>query len=1122
LFECAARARRESSVRSLLLLLVLLWIPGVAWADLSPIQTSNEPSLDQPGGILDQLYGLANLVLIDDFNASPDDQLWVILSSGSATATAKFAGLSEDFGFLAGEGSGATFQSLFVVGGSGFLGGPTALLDVAQTGNTFRFALAPSSGDLWSSRMADNSDASDHMVAWRIVSSDAAHPANPIGSYAIGWEDLPILAPPAPGDSEPDYNDLVIELSNVAPAVCGDNVVSGSEECDDGNTSAGDCCSATCSFEAAGSLCDDGNACTIGDVCDGSGSCGGGTPLQCDDGNACTADSCDAVLGCLHAPLADGTACLDGNLCNGSETCQAGVCTAGTPLVCDDGQLCNGAEACDPLLGCVPGTPVADGTSCADGTVCNGAETCVAGVCTPGAPLNCDDGNLCTADSCDPVLGCQSAPVADGTSCADGTVCNGAETCVAGTCTAGTPLVCDDGNVCTADSCDPVLGCQSAPVADGTSCADGTVCNGAETCVAGTCTAGTPLVCDDGNPCTADSCDALLGCQSTAVADGTSCADGTVCNGAETCVAGACTAGTPLNCDDGNVCTADSCDALLGCQNVAVADGTSCADGTVCNGAETCVAGACTAGTPLVCDDGNACTADSCDALLGCQNVPVADGTACQDGNLCNGSETCVAGTCTEGTPLADGLSCSDGNLCNGAETCLAGSCLAGTPLADGAPCLDGDVCNGSEMCQGGICLAGTPLACDDGNMCTADSCDLLLGCKNDPIPDCGNPMQAVVPLLDCVDDNGDGTFTAHFGYRNDNAVPITIPVGPNNFFAPAPMDVGQPGLFGIGRHPFFPNSAVAVTFDGTPLSWTLQGPDGIARTSTASTSSSRCPPPASNLSPHAMCYKVSNSKGTPKAPKLKGVRVQDVFEDKLFDLAKTKSICAPAETIIASDLSEILDPEDWMMRRKLRRSRGEPKFDRHDPAHQNLVLNDQFGNHQIDVLKPRRLLFPTALCNPEIESCPATPAGLDTSGLGSARYKCYRVRFSKGATNTSTFNMIGSDEFQNKVYSVKGPKSYCVPASVNGSDPTAAASQDGLLCYLVIFAAQYCEPGSPQGLALQKCGRDDQCGGGQCVTVPKPILHRRRDGLMLNNDFAPETVRTWRSWQVCIPARRQ
>jgi alpha-tubulin suppressor-like RCC1 family protein len=80
-------------------------------------------------------------------------------------------------------------------------------------------------------------------------------------------------------------------------------------------------------------------------------------------------------------------------------------------------------------------------------------------VCVQGAALPIDDANLCTIDACDPVLGVTHAPLAAGTLCSDGNVCNGLEVCTAGgSCGAGTPLATDDHNPCTADSCDPSRG----------------------------------------------------------------------------------------------------------------------------------------------------------------------------------------------------------------------------------------------------------------------------------------------------------------------------------------------------------------------------------------------------------------------------------------------------------------------------------------------------------------------------------------------------------------------------------------------------------------------------------------------------------------------------------------
>src|SRR5687767_6287436 len=74
-----------------------------------------------------------------------------------------------------------------------------------------------------------------------------------------------------------------------------------------------------------------------------------------------------------------------------------------------------------------------------------------------------------------------------------------------------------------------------------------------------------------------------------------------------------------VTCDDGNVCTDDTCDAVTGmCSFEAVPAGTDCDDGDACNGIERCdSAGACADSEPVVIDDGDACTDDTCDAATG-------------------------------------------------------------------------------------------------------------------------------------------------------------------------------------------------------------------------------------------------------------------------------------------------------------------------------------------------------------------------------------------------------------------------------------------------------------------------------------------------------------------------
>jgi RHS repeat-associated protein len=499
------------------------------------------------------------------------------------------------------------------------------------------------------------------------------------------------------------------------------------------DTSSGTCSNPT---KTDGAACSDNSVCTAGDVCT-AGTCQPGNAVATDDNNPCTADSCDPVTGVKHTPVAAGTSCSDGNACNGAETCNvSGVCVNGTPLVVDDGNPCT-FDACDPAAG-VQHTPAETGTSCEDGNACNGAEFCDGNAhCQPGTPLSTDDGNPCTADSCDPSSGVKHVPVSNGTACDDANVCNGHETCQVGTCAPGAPLTTDDGNPCTVDSCDPVAGVSHAPVATGTACDNATVCDGHETCnAAGSCVAGAPATSDDNNPCTTDSCDPVAGVQHAPTNAGTSCADQNVCNGVETCDGqGTCAPGTPAVTDDGNPCTADSCDPIAGVKHSPVAQGTSCADGNLCDGDETCNAtGQCVSGTPAAVDDNNPCTADSCDPATGIVHTPAPTGTACDDGNPCNGLEQCNGlGQCTSsGITTVDDL-----NPCT-VDACDPANGVTHTPVAAGISCADSDICNGDERCDAvGHCMAGTPVNVDDNDPCTLDECDPIDGAVHAEIPGC-------------------------------------------------------------------------------------------------------------------------------------------------------------------------------------------------------------------------------------------------------------------------------------------------------------------------------------------------------------------------------------------------
>jgi hypothetical protein len=126
--------------------------------------------------------------------------------------------------------------------------------------------------------------------------------------------------------------------------------------------------------------------------------------------------------------------------------------------------------------------------------------------------------------------------------------------------------------------------------------------------------------------------------------EGASCSDANQCNGAETCHDGWCVAGIAPTCDDNQVCTTDSCNAVSGCQHVALAEGTSCADADLCDGVEACRSGVCVAGPAVVCNDKKPCTTDRCEPTTGvCTTSPSPVGTSCGDGNVCTSSGLCQA-----------------------------------------------------------------------------------------------------------------------------------------------------------------------------------------------------------------------------------------------------------------------------------------------------------------------------------------------------------------------------------------------------------------------------------------------------------------------------------------------
>ena len=137
----------------------------------------------------------------------------------------------------------------------------------------------------------------------------------------------------------------------------------------------------------------------------------------------------------------------------------------------------------------------------------------------------------------------------------------------------------------------------------------------------------------------------------------------------------------------GNVCAGDRCNTAV-CQN-----------------------GQCGT-TKISCDDGNACTTDTCDPAIGCVNEQVICpvGQACLEGQCvgcvgatcqsvafgCKDNEQCVCFTTREGTGF-----CHLPQSCTGLQSCTTSE-----------DCAEGDACSLSTCCgpeQGPICIRPCP-----------------------------------------------------------------------------------------------------------------------------------------------------------------------------------------------------------------------------------------------------------------------------------------------------------------------------------------------------------------------------------------------------------------------------
>lgn len=138
-------------------------------------------------------------------------------------------------------------------------------------------------------------------------------------------------------------------------------------------------------------------------------------------------------------------------------------------------------------------------------------------------------------------------------------------------------------------------------------------------------------------------------CDEAFLPDGVACGATNRCLFDGVCVAGQCM-GQARDCDDGNRCPTDACNAATGCVHEAV----------------TCPA------SP------RACEVAVCEPTTGCGSAPAEEGAACGP-NDCTTAQVCINAECVS-RPAPEGSECAPASACQGPGVCRAGGCQRPTP----------------------------------------------------------------------------------------------------------------------------------------------------------------------------------------------------------------------------------------------------------------------------------------------------------------------------------------------------------------------------------------------------------------------------------------------------------
>ncbi len=321
----------------------------------------------------------------------------------------------------------------------------------------------------------------------------------------------------------------------------------------------------------------------------------------------------------------------------------------------------------------------------------------------------------------------------------------------------------------------------------------------------------------------------------------------------------------------------------------------------------------------------------------------------------------------------------------------LSPPCTCGDGVLDpGEQCDDGNSADG-DCCSSFCLFEPHESACaDDGSICTVDYCDGAGNCIH-PVPT-GAPVCTASPT----------------------ATPTNTPtVTPTTTVTPTPP----------ARSPT-PTMTPTVT-DTATVTFTT------TRTATPTAT------PTTPLDPF-VCYATHTAAGSAPFTPATGLSVVDQFRSTIADVLNPVTLCNPTNVNDAEGAA--ITHRDHLRGYKRKPGSGATPFVK--VPNQRVV--NQFGPLVVDVIKPVRLLLPSAASLVRQPPMPTTPA-VD-------HFQCYAVRTSSRTPKFAPVLGLTTiqDQFETVTVDVTKPTRLCVPVNVEDGEPGAETHAALLMCYKI------------------------------------------------------------------------